>query len=487
MKLKIKISTILFILLLSASAFAQEDTYIVRFNDSMQLFSLRDGDGIDFAVATQEELQEYIEAGIVDHYEPNYEVFAIETNAEEAESTVPEIVPNWNFNMVNAAFAYNLGAMGNEVKVAVIDSGLHSDNKIKAQILSGYDFVNDIKTDETVRNDDPRGGYHGTVVSSIIARSNTGIGTGIAARAYIMPLKVLDYNEEKETNTGNVADIISAIDYATKADCDVINLSLGIEGEGIGPQNLTMLSEKIKEAIDKGIIVIAAAGNNGSSDYAYPASLDGVISVASVDSNGERSSFSQYNDKVFISAPGGWMKVIVNYAVVDGREVGTPVTTYGTSLAAPHVSALAAIAKCIKPDIDTVQFKTLLQNTSEKTQRDDYLGYGIINCESAIKKLIEGRKIYISPVWITDVNEANYTGKECEAIIYNNTDDEIDFEMIFALYNTDKSLSMVKKGQGKLPGGASGPWKVKYNGGNVKYMVWDSLTNMVPLTPSSFK
>ena len=486
MNFKIKIGTLLFIIFLSVSAYAQEDTYIVRFNDSMQLFSARDDGGIDFAVATREELQEYIEAGIVEHYEPNYEVYAIETSTDEEESTVPEVVSNWNFEMINAAFSYKLGAMGNEVKVAVIDSGVNSDDKIKAQILNGYDFVNNIETDETVKNDDPRGGYHGTVVSSIIARSNTGIGTGIAARAHIMPLKVLDYNEEKETNTGNVADIISAIEYATKAGCDVINLSLGIEGEGVGQQTLTTLSKKIKEAVDKGIIIIAASGNNGSSDYAYPASLDGVISVASVESDRTHSDFSQYNDKVFISAPGGWMKVIVNYAVVDGREVGTPVTMNGTSLAAPHVSGLAAIAKCIEPEIEMAQFKELLKNTSGRTDRDDYLGYGIINCESAIKKLIEGKKLYLSPVDF-DAQNPNYTGRISTATIYNNTKDALSFTVLYGQYNADKTLGNVIKKQITLPAELTINLPVLYSGGNVKYMVWESLKNMLPLTPSSFK
>ncbi len=482
MKHKIKISTFLFIFLLSASAFAQEDTYIVRFNDSMQLFSSRENQGINYTVATQEELEEYIEAGIVEDYEPNYDVVAIEPVTVETEGTVSDdIVDNWNFNKINAAFAYKTGAMGNEVKVAVIDSGLNSDYMIRPQILNGYDYINNVETDASVKND---GSYHGSVVSSIIARQNNGYGTGIAPRVSIVPLRVLDDN-----GAGNVANVIRAIEDATdKYNCDVINLSLVLSNGEATESNLTTLQKAINNAVDAGIIVIAAAGNGYSDSYAYPASLDGVISVASVESDGTHSEFSQHNNKVDIAAPGGTMRIDIMYRFDEnGEEIFTLCKTNGTSLAAPHVSAIAAIAKCIKPEIDANQFETLLQNTSGRTTRDDYLGYGVINCEAAIKKMIEGRKIYISPVTFLDVQEEGSTGKVSEVVIYNNTEEKITFEMLYALYNTDKTLDIVKKGQGTLAAEASGIWKVKYNGGNVKYMVWDNLTNMVPLTPSSFK
>lgn len=486
--MKIKISTLLFVILLSVTAFAQEDTYIVRFNDSMQLFSVREKQGVNYTVATPEELQEYIAAGIVEDYEPNYDVLAIETNARETQIPQTEVVSNWNFDMIKASFAYKLGAMGNDIKVAVIDSGLHSDDMIRSQILDGYDFITDTATDEYVDNDNVDGSYHGTIVSSVIARTNGGYGTGISAKAYIMPLRVLNYNEEKKANIGSLSDIIDAIEYATYTDkCDVINLSLGIMASEISKEKLTTLSDAIQNAVNEGIIVIAAAGNYGTNEYMYPASLDNVISVASVDYDGTHSDFSQYNDKVFVSAPGGLMNIAINYRVEDEEEIVTLYTVNGTSISAPHVSGLAAISKCINPKINTAQFKELLKNTSGKTQRDDYLGYGIINCENVIKKLIEGRKIYISPVSIVNAEEENYKGKVSEAIIYNNTESAIDFEMVYALYNPDKTLSKVIKGEATLASGESGPWRVRYSSGNVRYMVWESLRDMVPLAPSSFK
>lgn len=489
MKLKIKISTILFILLLSASAFAQEDTYIVRFNDSMQLFSLRDDDGIDFAVATKEELEEYIEAGIVEDYEPNYDVVAIEPMAQETDQV--DIVDNWNYEMINAKFADNLGVTGVDVKVAVIDSGLNSDDMIRSQILDGYDYITDKKTNKDVCNDNAEGRYHGTTVSSVIVRKNAGYGTGVAKRAFIMPLRVLSYNEEKKTNTGSLSDIISAIDYATKAGCDVINLSLALEGEDIQLQNLTTLSKVINNAVDKGIIVVAAAGNDGSTEYAYPASLDGVISVASVDSNKEHSEFSQYNDRVFVSAPGGLMNVDTMHKVENGQEYFYVQPTAGTSVAAPHVSALAAIAKCIKPDIDDEGFRELLKKTSTDagdTGYDCFYGYGIINCEKAIKELIKGKNIYLSPADILIAKVGDYTGRVSVATIYNNTTSPVEISVVYAQYNADNTLISAKvKNMVAVQGEKYMTVPVPCPVGNVKYMVWDSLTNMVPLVPSSYK
>ena len=145
---------------------------------------------------------------------------------------------------------------------------------IRSQILNGYDFIEDEKTYDDVKNDNADGGYHGTLVSSVIARQNIGYGTGIAARAHIMPLRVLKYDPVEKNNMGNLDDIIAAIEYATYTDkCDVINLSLGIRASGIAKDELTTLGEAIQNAVNEGIIVIAAAGNDGASEYMYPASL----------------------------------------------------------------------------------------------------------------------------------------------------------------------------------------------------------------------
>ena len=488
MKLKIKISTLLFILLLSVTAFAQEDTYIVRFNDSMQLFSLKDDDGIDFAVANREELAEYIEAGIVEHYEPNYEVFAIETNAEETESTVPEVEVNWNFNMVNAAFAYKIGAMGNEVKVAVIDSGLCSDDMLKSQILNGYDFITDNPTDKNVNNDNADGRYHGTIVSSIIARQNIGYGTGIAARAHIMPLRVLDYDETEGTSIGTLDDIIDAIEYATNAGCDIINMSLGIKGSDISEENLSTLSLAINKAVEKGIIVIAAAGNDGEKEYMYPASLDNVISVASVESDRTHSEFSQHNDKVFISAPGGDMPISILYRIENGMETASVYTANGTSLAAPHVSGLAAVAKCIKADINDAAFREVLKKTSGQTERNDELGYGIIDCQAAIKELLKGKSAYLSPTAFVKGTEGSYTGTMSVATLYNNDENNtLNATVFYSLYNSDKTVEKVIKYPVSLAPGEKESFMKPYSEGNVRYMVWDNLKNMVPLAPASYK
>lgn len=492
-KMKIKISTLFFIILLSVSAcvYAQADTYIVRFNDSVQMFDSEEDTGINFTVATAEELQEYIDAGIVEDYEPNYEVVAIEPVTEETEETTPTITDNWNYNMINAQFANNLRVMGTDVKVAVIDSGLCSDDMIRSQILNGYDFIENVETDEEVNNDNAEGQYHGTTVSSVIVRKNIGCGTGIAERARIMPLRVLAYDETKQSSMGSLADIIDAIEYATEAKCDVINLSLALVGEGIVEEDLTTLSDAITNAVNEGIIVIAAAGNQGNETYAYPASLPNVISVASVDSDGERSSFSQYNDKVFISAPGGVMNITTMYKVEDGEAYSYNQTVAGTSISAPHVSALAAIAKCISPQINQEEFMKLLENTSEDLGdegKDVYYGHGLINCEKAIKELIKEKTIYLSPADILNGQVNDYIGRTSVAAIYNNTREPITVSVLYAQYNADKTLISAKINKAAtLAGGEYATIPVPCPIGNVRYMVWDSLDNMVPLAPSSFK
>ncbi len=463
--MKIKISTFLFIIILSVSAYAQEDTYIVKFKDLIQLYGADSDPRQSYIAATWDEVQEYIEEGIVEYYEPNVEATLHTTTQTGGDTTV--LTTPWNLKNIYATFPKNIAALGNGIRVGIIDSGMN-EYAAPGRIVQGYNFI-DNTTDVT----EPDNNIHGTVVGNIIAHYETGVAT----ECNIVPLKCFYENSEGKyvSNSKLITDAI----YAAVNDyhCDVINMSfkLGTTTD----EELKTFKEAIDYAVSMGAILIASVGNDGNSSVSYPAAFDNVIGVGSVNEHNERSEFSQWNDSVFVTAPGEELPLRI-----------TKTAPSGTSFSAPHVSALAAIAKCITPQINQEEFMQLLENTSEdlgEIGKDIYYGYGIINCEKAVKKLIEGRKIYISPVSIIDVNEANYTGKVSEVIIYNNTDESLDFEMIYALYNADRTLSTVKKGQGTLAGRSSGFWRVKYIDGNVRYMVWESLKNMVPLGQSSFK
>jgi len=147
-------------------------------------------------------------------------------------------------------------------------------------------------------------------------------------------------------------------------------------------------------ATNAGIILVAAAGNGGSSTYSYPASYDCVISVGSVNSSGVVSSFSQKNNKVFVTAPGENIRSLL-YTSSTSYYLGTDGD--GTSYSTPFVTAMAAMAKEYNEDIDVYDMMTLLEDSvvdAGATGRDNFYGYGIINVADFITALEASHSIH---------------------------------------------------------------------------------------------
>src|SRR5699024_3200404 len=112
----------------------------------------------------------------------------------------------------------------------------------------------------------------------------------------------------------------------------------------------------------QGSIVVAAAGNDGSNEYQYPASYDGVISVGSVGPELKYSDFTQYNDKVDLVAPGENIFTTVDWA--KDPYANDYAYVNGTSFAAPHVSGIAALMSAVKPSISPDEFIEAIKTTS---------------------------------------------------------------------------------------------------------------------------
>ena len=228
----------------------------------------------------------------------------------------------WGVARVNAPAAWRRG-QGAGVKVAVIDTGIdctHPD--LQCDFSAGANLL-----DPGSRPMDDN--EHGTHVSGTIA--GRGIGAegvfGVAPKATLIPVKVLDAD-----GAGSLFDIVKGIDWATKAGADVINLSLG------GPLGGAALKRAVQKALAAGVVVVCAAGNSGPSPdtVGFPAGYAGVIAVAASDGDDRVAPFSSRGDAVAFIAPG------VNIAsTVPG---GGYKRLSGTSMAAPHVSGLAALA-----------------------------------------------------------------------------------------------------------------------------------------------
>ncbi|MDH7512604.1 MAG: S8 family peptidase [Clostridiales bacterium] len=262
-----------------------------------------------------------------------------------------------------------------DVLIAVIDTGvdlLHPDLKNKIH-SAGRDFINN-DFDAT----DDHG--HGTIVASVAAaetNNKEGIA-GVAWNSKILPVKVMDQKGE-----GYYSELISGIMWAVANGASVINLSLG------GDEVSDSLRNALKYAYDKGVIIVAAAGNDASS-VLYPAAYDSYcLAVAATDYKDERKDWSNFGTQVDVAAPGE-------------RVVGAVPTWFwgpdsfpyafgtGTSLATPQVAGLAALLKGLKPWLSVDQVMDVIRysaddvNSSKNPGKDNYIGFGRINMEKAL-------------------------------------------------------------------------------------------------------
>jgi len=216
------------------------------------------------------------------------------------------------------------------ITVAVIDSGICANHPdLAGRIVAGYDFVEN--------DSDPQDEFgHGCGVAGVIAANgNNGQGiAGVAPNVQIMPLRVLDRN-----GLGGYFNIAQAIIYAVDNGADVINLSLA------GPASSFLLEDAVNYAVESGVVVIAAAGNNGSPGAWYPAAYPAVIAVGSVEKDLTQSSFSNYGDNIDVLAPG---RDILTTSSNGDYQLMT-----GTSFAAPLVSGIAALALALDVPLNT--------------------------------------------------------------------------------------------------------------------------------------
>ena len=242
------------------------------------------------------------------------------------------------------------------VKIGVIDTGFSRKFDFQNMVGEGYNYVSE-NTDVT----DNIG--HGTFVTNIILKHTK--------NAEIIPLKCVEKNIYTDPKY-----LLSAIyDAVDLFECDVLNISRSM-------LDTKEIREAIDYALDNGVIIVAAAGNDGEFEYKkdriyYPAGYDRVVGVGSVDANNVVSSFSQKNSSVFVVARGEDVYSYTN----DGKYKKDS----GTSFSAPYISAVAAMKKSENPDITPDEFKEYLQSITTDLGKEGYdteYGHGLINIQN---------------------------------------------------------------------------------------------------------
>ena len=308
----------------------------------------------------------------VAYVEPDYKVEADEVPSDWAYDT------NTQWEDVDLPQAWNLTGAGQEVVVAVIDSGCDLDHpELSDALVAGYDFANDDNTPE-----DDAG--HGTRVSGIIAaRGNDGGMAGVAwdINIKIMPLKFM--KSEGGKTTGYISDAIDAIYYAVDHNADIINASWGFSSYSAA------LEDAIRYARNNGVLFVSSAGNSGDDNDTtphYPSNytLDNMIAVAAMSRYDDLASFSNYGHySVDVVAPGEGLKTTDN----DG---GYAPWVSGTSYAAPFVSAIAALVISENPSIGYQDLRDRIVRTSELSgSYSDRMieAGGCVNAYNALKNL----------------------------------------------------------------------------------------------------
>lgn len=249
----------------------------------------------------------------------------------------------------------NVAASG-DVKIAVLDSGIAQHDELVVE--ERVNFIPGLEVDNTLIAYDESG--HGTSVAGVIAAKENGKGIkGIAKNAKLYSLQVLNSYGEAPLSR-----IVEGIDWAIDNDIDILNMSFGSD------INSTILHEAIARAYNAGITMVAAAGNT-SGAVQYPARYSEVISVGSVDGEGNISDFSANGNDVDIYAPG---EGIISTGIFNGY-IGTD----GTSVAAPHVTAAAAIIKMSDANKTNAQIKALLKATANTASGNKVLDIACAN------------------------------------------------------------------------------------------------------------
>jgi len=259
-----------------------------------------------------------------------------------------------------------------EVVVAVLDTGITPHPDLDANVIAGYDMISDPNrakdgdgrdTDPTDQGDstDPtrRSSWHGTHVAGTVAAVNDN-GLGMAGvggnRVKVMPVRVLG------VGGGSYADIGDAILWSAQQGARVINMSLGGQSS-CSPGSY--MQEAINTAVSAGVTVVVSAGNSNADTVNFtPASCQNVINVAAGNAAGGRSYYSNYGELVDLMAPGGgnggavWSMYNLGYDSIGEPSYGG---MNGTSMAAPHVAGLAALALTEANNLSPIEVESLLK------------------------------------------------------------------------------------------------------------------------------
>lgn len=294
--------------------------------------------------------------------------FALETAND------PFLPNQWGLTKIRASdtgeSAWNYSHGNSSVLVAVVDTGIDQNHPdLTGKIAKNKNCTNSTTVDDRYG--------HGTHVAGIAAAA-TNNNVGVAGLGY--NVRLINAKGLGDDGSGYYSWIANCIVWAADNGAGVINLSLG------GSSTLQILEDAVNYAANKGVVVVAAAGNSNSSSASYPAFYGNAIAVAASDSNDAKASFSNYGSWVDVAAPG------VNiYSTAPNHSNKLRINNYaylsGTSMATPFVSGLAALLKSAG-NLTNLQIVDNIYSHADKiTGTGNYWVYGRINALNSLKEV----------------------------------------------------------------------------------------------------
>lgn len=292
---------------------------------------------------------------------PRISYVELDHKVQALQQTLP-----WGVDRIDAEVVHDYNK-GTGVKVCIIDTGIdYTHPDLDANYVSGYDFANN--------DDDPMDDNgHGTHCAGVVAAEDNLEGVvGVAPEANLYAVKALD-----SSGSGYVSDVAAGIDWAVTNDMDVVSMSLGSDLYSLTLENAC------NNAYENGLIVVAAAGNDGNpsgktDSVDYPARYGSVIAVAATSDADVRATWSSTGPALELSAPG--VSILSTY--LDGSYA----TGSGTSMACPHVVGTVALAKIAYPAYSNIEIRSLLQNSADDlgvAGFDIKYGYGLVDADEA--------------------------------------------------------------------------------------------------------
>lgn len=373
---------------LTVSAHGAEGGYLVQLDQSAVALASQAELPVDlepvwapqgvYTVASWDEVEALDAAGVLDHAEADGVVTLADLPDDPAWTSGQQPELSW----IGMEYVWSRDLDAAPVRVGIVDSGLYTDHEDLqgCTVLPGANFCAQESTADRSDTSDEVG--HGTFVAGVIGAvtSNAAGGAGLAPNAQLVPLKCFT------AKNGRISDVVAAIySGVDQFDCQVLNLSLGSSTDS------ETLREAVAYAAAQGVVLVAASGNlnpgqssTGDDALQYPAAYPEVIGVGAVRTPGQIASFSRQNASVALTAPGQDLYGL-STAGPDAYQTGS-----GTSYAAPMVSAAAAVALGLDPELTAEQVRELLEETAEDLGEPGYdrtYGWGLLRMDALVMAL----------------------------------------------------------------------------------------------------